>query len=267
MSTVIQVPPMSPADEEMLAGMYPKASPHHIKALWHFAAKKGLDPVTRQITMTLHWDKDAKVYTAAFITTIDAMRLKAASTGAYAGSDDYEYEELQGASKPVKARCTVYRLAGGQRCPFTSTVRWAEFAGTGRMWTQMAFHMLGKCAEAQALRKGFPEELSGLYIQEEMDQAEEPAGREDAPKSAAALNERAKEIPPPPPPEEEEPVNPRVATALAYFAKIGKDEAAVLKHLGHKTTREITQEDLDERLYAWAEELKREEQANARNAK
>jgi phage recombination protein Bet len=36
-------------------------------------------------------------------------------------------------------------------------------------WKNMPHVMLGKCAEAQALRRGWPEAMSGLYVQEEMD--------------------------------------------------------------------------------------------------
>lgn len=38
-------------------------------------------------------------------------------------------------------------------------------------WADMPNVMLAKCAEAQALRKGWPEDLSGIYSPEEMDQA------------------------------------------------------------------------------------------------
>jgi phage recombination protein Bet len=117
---------------------------------------------------------------------IDGLRLEAQRTHEYAGNDDAIYAHEPGADArtdhPTTATVTVWRLVQGQRCPFTATTRYGEYAPqykdkyTGKMelaemWQKMPYTMLAKCAEAAALRKGFPAELSGLYIPEEMAQA------------------------------------------------------------------------------------------------
>lgn len=79
---------------------------------------------------------------------------------------------------PNKATVTVYRMVSGTRVPFTASARWKEYAQTDKdgnpvaMWKKMPYLMLAKVAEALALRKAFPNDLSGLYTNEEMAQAD-----------------------------------------------------------------------------------------------
>jgi len=109
------------------------------------------------------------------VTSIDLMRTRAADSGEYAGNDDARFDDED---QPLRATVTVYRMVQGQRCAFTATARWKEYcpaagpSGKGdRMWQKMPATMLAKCAEALALRKGFPRQLAGLYAREELDQA------------------------------------------------------------------------------------------------
>ncbi len=130
-------------------------------------------------------------------TGIDGFRLVADRTKAYAGNDDPVYnDEL----RPTKATVTVYKFVGGQRCPFTASARWSQYCpkgNAGQMWERMPHLMLGKCAEALALRKAFPAELSGLYTADEMAQANTPAPPSDT-SPPAATNPLADTNPPPP---------------------------------------------------------------------
>lgn len=109
-----------------------------------------------------------------FITTVDYLRSRAADSGEYAGNAAPDFEAL-GEDHPTVARVTVLRMQQGVPCAYVGEARWSEYLPESEkrayMWRKMPFKMLGKCAEAEALRKGFPQELSGLYGQEEMDQA------------------------------------------------------------------------------------------------
>lgn len=116
------------------------------------------------------------------VTGIDGLRVIASRTREYAGGDPYEHVDgakaESGVMLPVSATCTVYRMVGGVRCPFTCTVLWEEFgkkpfaARYANNWKTMPYHMLGKVAESHALRRAFPEDMSGLYTTDEMSQAE-----------------------------------------------------------------------------------------------
>jgi hypothetical protein len=77
-------------------------------------------------------------------------------------------------SAEFTASVTVWKIVSGQRCAFTATARWIEYVppqGSDWMWQKMPHLMLAKCAEALALRKAFPRQLSGIYTKDEMAQA------------------------------------------------------------------------------------------------
>lgn len=144
----------------------------------HVANRSGLDPFAKQIHAVKRWDKKANREVMTIQTGIDGFRVVASRTSTHAGTDEAVFVEKDG--KPTKATVTVYKLVGGVRCPFTATARWDEYVQTFKdgnpmgLWGKMPFTMLGKCAEALALRKAFPMDLSGVYAHEEMTQAGGP---------------------------------------------------------------------------------------------
>lgn len=144
------------------------ATADELKLYLYDCVRQGVHPMDRLI----HFTKRGGKYTP--ITSIDFMRIRAAETNEYAGSDDAAFL-LSEVKHPEEAKVTVWRLVQGQRCAFTATARWSEYYPGdqgGMMWRKMPHTMLAKCAEALALRKGFPRQLAGLYAKEEMDQAD-----------------------------------------------------------------------------------------------
>lgn len=139
-------------------------------ALFLYTAKRvGLDPLAKQIHCVRRGGQSGSI---SIQTAIDGYRLIADRTNKYAGNDDPVFDDE---SNPTKAMVTVYKIVDGVRCPFTATARWSQYYpgdSQGFMWKKMPHLMLGKCAEALALRKAFPAELSGLYTDDEMHQSD-----------------------------------------------------------------------------------------------
>jgi phage recombination protein Bet len=140
------------------------ATDDELKLFLYTARRTGLDPLTKQI----HFVKRGGQMTIQ--TGIDGYRAIAERTGELAGITDPLYE-VEG-DKPIKAIVKVYRSKNGMMAEFAASARFTEYVAYGPLWQKMPYLMLGKCAEALALRKAFPNDLSGLYTNEEMAQAE-----------------------------------------------------------------------------------------------
>jgi phage recombination protein Bet len=158
------------------------ASMDELGLFFNIAKRAGLDPFTRQIHLIPRNVKQSDGSYKTVRTTqvgIDGYLAIAERSSQLAGIDDAIYDDGKVYEKgepinPSKAAVTVYRMVQGQRVSFTATARWKEyFPGDklGYMWKKMPYGQLSKCALALALRKAFPNDLSGLYIHEEMEQA------------------------------------------------------------------------------------------------
>lgn len=160
------------------------ATDDELKLFLYVAQKTGLDPFTRQIYAIKRWNSALKREVMGIQTGIDGFRVTADRTGKLAGISDPVFDNEDGAH-PNRATVTTKKLlADGSIAEFTATARWTEYVPlkdgkpTG-FWPRMPFLMLGKCAEALAIRKAFPADLSGIYTPEEMAQADNDKQRDE----------------------------------------------------------------------------------------
>lgn len=145
------------------------------------ARVQGLSPLQRQIHAVMRYDSQAGRKKMVIQTGIDGYRLIAARTGLHLGTTDATFGPANAAGFPSWAQVTVKKLVHGHVAEYPATAFWDEYVQTVKggapnsMWASRPKGQLSKCAESLALRKAFPAELSGVYSDVEMEQADNPA--------------------------------------------------------------------------------------------
>jgi hypothetical protein len=104
--------------------------------------------------------------------SIDGLRLVAERSGQYrpgkiewCGDNGTWKDVWLSEEHPAAARATVYK----NNAPTEAVARWNSYVQQTPTWKSMPDLMIGKCAEALALRRAFPQELSGLYTTDEIE--------------------------------------------------------------------------------------------------
>lgn len=179
-----------------------------VAAFLRHCERTGLDPIARQIYSIARKSKGQLRWQIQI--SIDGARLIAERSGQYEGqttpqftADGQSWTEVWLSTEfPKAARVGVYRR--GFRKPLYAVALWDAYVQTTYngdvtdMWRRMGPLMLAKCAETMALRKAFPQDLSGLYSAEEMSQADSgassatpaaPSGAAEPHRAAAAAAE------------------------------------------------------------------------------
>lgn len=193
-------------------------TPDEFSMFMEVCRRVGLDPFRRQIYCLVYNAKNKDKRSVSFITGIDGFRACAARNGDYTPDPVAPRIVIDESAKDpdtnplgiVSATVAPLKMDdNGKWHPIEATVYWEEFAPlkerwennqpTGKFyldrktqWPRMPRIMLAKCAEAQALRKGWPEDLSGVYAPEEMDQAR--TAEMNAAEAADAAEEEARLI-------------------------------------------------------------------------
>jgi phage recombination protein Bet len=196
-----------PAQIQLIQRMNPDCNSVEFDQFMHVAAQMGLDPLRKQIyAFVFNKDKpDRRRMT--IIVGIDGFRAVAKRSGEYRPdnraprfvTDPAVVDEARNPLGLVSAEVSVFQHSHGawhevtaiafydEFAPIVEGGKWTTDEETGRRvfkkdgsmmldpakdnWRKMPRQMLAKCAEAQAIRRAWPEDLSAIYADEEIDRA------------------------------------------------------------------------------------------------
>lgn len=195
-----------PAQMQLIQRMNPDCNSTEFDQFIHVAAQLGLDPLRKQIyAFVFNKDKPDR-RRMSIVVGIDGFRSVAKRSGEYRPdsraprfvTDPALVNEATNPLGLVSAEVSVYQHSHGAWHEVSAIAFWDEFApiveggkwvngddgrrqfrkdGTMQLdpnkdnWRKMGRLMLAKCAEAQAIRRAWPEDLSAIYADEELDRA------------------------------------------------------------------------------------------------
>jgi phage recombination protein Bet len=155
------------------SSLYPGAAEASVNLVLSYCKAAGLDPMQKPVHIVPMWNNSLGKLVDQVMPGIGLYRIQASRTGQYAGVSEPEFgpdvtEDIGGQTVTYPAWCKVSVkrvLASGQVCEFTALERWKENYAAKKnnvttpnaMWSRRPYAQLAKCAEAQALRKAFPE--------------------------------------------------------------------------------------------------------------
>ncbi len=217
----------------------PEASDPHINYYLQVCASREVDPFSNLLYLQVRTNKGKPK--PGVQSTIDGARAFASRSESYAGNDEVEYDTEDG-TNPNWAKATVYRTVKGMRCAFTAKIRWKEWKPAPPndfQWNAKPWHMLGKSAEMQALRKAFPEAMVDTT-------EDEPVVVVDAEPVVVPIKLAVAA-----------PLLTQWKNAVAAFTELKVTEGQMLFKVGIKTVDELTPGCL-EVLRVWYDELARD---------
>lgn len=208
----------------LTTSIFPGAAESSVMAAWAYCQARQLDVLKRPchiVPMPVRDpDTGQERWRDVIMPGISELRTTAMRTGLYLGTTEPEYgpeirvpinsKDPDGDAITVPAWCRVTVLRWSDKAQreiafphterITETVVRTKYGTINKMWQTRPIGQLTKCAEAGALRKGFPEELGGEATAEEMhgraltdvgftvedaSAAEAPAGQGRAPEASA----------------------------------------------------------------------------------